>query len=166
MKTKKKKTFRRPPPLKVRLTSSERSELKQLLSKGRSLARTFKKARVLLLMDEGLSAPKAAAAAGVEESTARRVAKRYHAAGVDHAINDKERPGAARLLTTRQEAAIVAMVCSKAPDGFSRWTISLIAKEAVRRKIIDRVSESTILRLLKRHDLKPWREKNVVHRGT
>jgi putative transposase len=115
-------------------------------------------------MDEGLSAPKAANAAGVGERTARRVGLRYNHGGVEHAIYDAPRPGGERVMDARQEAAIVAMVCSKAPDGYARWSISLIAKEAVRRKIILEVSDSTIGRLLKRHELKPWREKNVVRR--
>ncbi len=116
-------------------------------------------------MDEGRTAPQAASAAGVDESTARRVAVRYNVSGIEHAISDKQRPGGERLLDARQEAAIVAMVCSKAPDGSARWSISLIAKEAVRRRIVSAVSDSTIGRLLKRHELKPWREKNVVRRG-
>jgi transposase len=115
-------------------------------------------------MDEGLSAPSAADAAGVGASTARRVAQRYHAIGLEGTIYDAPRPGPEPILDARQEAAIVAMVCSKAPDGVARWSISLIAKEAVRRQIVLEVSDSTIGRLLKRHELKPWREKNVMRR--
>lgn len=133
-----------------------------MLSHGSGLIRSFKKMRVLLLMDEGLSAPAAAAAAGISESTARRAGQRYNAGGLEHAIHDAPRPGPEPVLDARQEAAIVAMVCSKAPGSHARWSISLIAKEAVRRKIVLEVSDSTIGRLLKRHELKPWREKNVV----
>lgn len=149
-------------PVVVRLTDKDRSELRRLLSHGGGLVRVFKKARVLLLMDEGHSAPSAAGAAGVSESTARRTGQRYNSDGLEHAIYDAPRPGGERTLDPRQEAAIVAMVCSKAPDSHARWSISLIAKEAVRRKIILEVSDSTIGRLLKRHELKPWREKNMV----
>lgn len=138
--------------------------LKRLLSKGDGLVRLFKKARVLQLMDEGLSAPIAAEAAGVGANTARRVAKRYQAGGVEHAIHDLPRPGGERLLDVRQEAAVIAMVCSKPPHGFARWSISLITKEVVQRGIVDEVSEDTIGRILQRHELKPWREKNVVRR--
>jgi transposase len=116
-------------------------------------------------MDEGKSAPSAAEAAGVNESTARRVGQRYNKGGLEHALHDAPRPGAKLALDERQEASIVAMVCSKAPDGAARWSISLIAKEAVRRDIVASVSDSTIGRLLKRHELKPWREKNVVRSG-
>jgi len=165
MKSKKKKgRSRRPDPIVVRLTDKDRSELRRLLSSGSGLVRVFKKARALLLMDEGLSAPAAAEAAGVGANTARRAAQRYNASGLEDAIHDAPRPGPEPVLDARQEAAIVAMVCSKAPNGVARWSISLIAKEAVRRKIILEISDSTIGRLLKRHELKPWREKNVVRR--
>jgi len=159
---KKKRRSRRADPVVVRLTAKDRSALKRLLSKGDGLVRVFKKARVLQLMDEGLSAPKAAAAAGVVANTARNVAKRYQSGGIEVAIHDSPRPGGHRLLDVRQEAAVIAMVCSKPPDGFARWSISLIAKEAVLRGIVDEVSEDTIGRILQRHELKPWREKNVV----
>jgi hypothetical protein len=54
------------------------------------------------------------------------------------------------------------MICSKAPEGFSRWSLSLIVKEATERGYVESISEETIRRLLRRHELKPWREKNVV----
>jgi hypothetical protein len=65
-------------------------------------------------------------------------------------------------LDTRQEAAIVAMVCAPPPSGRSEWTLTLIAEEAGRRRIVAKVGRETIRRMLKRHELKPWREKNVV----
>jgi len=155
---------RRPERVVVYLTDKDRSELRGLLSHGGGLVRVFKKAQALLLMDEGHSAPEAAKAAGISENTARRTGKRYNSGGLEHAIYDAPRPGPEPILNARQEAAIVAMVCSKAPDGAARWSIRLIAKEALRRKIVLEVSDSTIGRLLKRHELKPWREKNVVRR--
>ena len=153
---------RRPDPIVVCLREKDRSELKRLLSSGSGMVRAFKKARVLQCMGKGLSAPQASVFAGVSENTARSVAKRYNSGGLAAAIYDLQRPGAARLLDARQETRIVAMVCSKSPEGFARWSISLIAKEAIRRGIVDSVSDSTVSRLLRRHELKPWREKNVV----
>jgi len=162
MKTNKNYHHRCPDPIKVRLRQKDRSALKGLLSSGSGMVRVFKKARVLQLLDEGLSAPKAALAAGVSENTARSVGKRYNLGSLETAIYDRQRPGAERLLDAKQETRIVAMICSKAPEGFARWSISLIAKEAINRGIVDTVSDSTISRLLRRHELKPWREKNVV----
>ena len=56
------------------------------------------------------------------------------------------------------------MVCSRPPDGAARWTTGLIAEEAIRRKLVPTVGRETIRILLHTHDLKPWREKQVVPR--
>ena len=58
------------------------------------------------------------------------------------------------------------MVCSNPPEGQARWTVRLVAQEAVKRKLVPRVGRETIRILLQSHDLKPWREKNVVHPRT
>jgi hypothetical protein len=55
------------------------------------------------------------------------------------------------------------MVCGSAPEGQARWTVRLIAAEAVKRKLTRPVGRETIRVLLESHELKPWREKNVVH---
>jgi hypothetical protein len=69
-------------------------------------------------------------------------------------------------LDLRQSQRIIAMVCGPPPEGRARWTVRLIAEEAVKRKLTPAVGRETIRILLESHDLKPWREKNVVHRRT
>jgi hypothetical protein len=54
------------------------------------------------------------------------------------------------------------MVCGPPPTGRAQWSLSLIAEEAGRRRIVATVGRETIRRMLNRHELKPWREKNVV----
>ncbi len=51
------------------------------------------------------------------------------------------------------------MACSDAPDGRARWTVRLLAEQAIKRKIVPQVGRETIRILLESHDLKPWREK-------
>ena len=58
------------------------------------------------------------------------------------------------------------MVCSPPPRGIARWSVRLIATEAVKRKLASQVGRETIRILLQSHALKPWREKNVVRGGT
>ena len=65
------------------------------------------------------------------------------------------------MLNHNQKQRIIAMVCDP-PEGRARWTVRLIAEEAVKRKLIPPVGRETIRILLLHHDLKPWREKNVV----
>ena len=78
------------------------------------------------------------------------------------ALYDKQRPGAVALLDDGQKQRIIAMVCANPPAGRSRWTVRLIAEEAVKRRLVPRGGREAIRILLLHHDLKPWREKNGV----
>ena len=95
----------------------------------------------------------------------RASARRYEEEGLGTALYEKPRPGKARALNEVQGQRIVAMVCGPPPEGRARWSVRLIAEEAVKRKLAPRVGRETIRILLQSHDLKPWREKKLVHRG-
>jgi len=114
------------------------------------------------LYDEGKSSPECAEALGIGEETARRTAKKYLEGGLELALYELQRAGVEKTFDEKQEARIVAMICSKCPKGYSRWSLSLIVKEAINRGFVESISEETIRRILHRHELKPWREKNVV----
>jgi hypothetical protein len=118
-------------------------------------------------MDQGKSnAREAAERVGMCENAVLRVAKRYLAKkDLEHALSDEERPGGKPLLNEIQGSAIIAMVCGPAPQGRARWSIRLIAQEAVHRGLVPKVSKETIRILLGSHELKPWREKNVGYSG-
>lgn len=147
---------------RIRLKKRERLYLLELTSAGECSARVFKRARVLQLLDNGWRPTDAPAAAGVGEATARRVRARYEAEGLEAALFDRPRRGAERLLTVGEETKIVAMVCGAPPDGRARWTVRLTAQEAVARGIVAQVGRETVRVVLRDHELKPWREKNVV----
>ena len=136
--------------------------------KGRSRlsARLWKRIRILELLDQGWKMFAVAEAMGTYPREVRRIGWRYLQGGLEAALGDEARPKPSKMLNDKQQAAIVAMVCSAPPSGRSRWTVVLIAEEAARRGIVARVGRETIRRLLTRHELKPWREKNVVRSET
>lgn len=103
---------------------------------------------------------------GVARKTVRAIARRYEEQGLESALHEKPRSGKPRALDAGQSQRIVAMVCGSAPEGRARWSVRLIAEEAVKRKLVQRVGRETIRILLQTHELKPWREKNVVRRRT
>jgi hypothetical protein len=96
----------------------------------------------------------------------REIGRRYEDFGLEQALYDKQRPGAATVLEDSQRQRIIAMVCSNPPEGRARWTVRLVAEEAVKRRLVPRVGRETVRVLLLHHDLKPWREKNVVRGRT
>ncbi|MCL2661524.1 MAG: helix-turn-helix domain-containing protein [Acidobacteriaceae bacterium] len=135
------------------------------MSKGEHPVRTVRRAMLLQQMDQGKTTVEAAQAVGISAKTAWEIAKRYLQGGLERAIYDAPRPGQKPLLSFEQDQRIIAMVCGSPPEGRARWSLRLIAEESVKRKIVGRVSHHTIRLVLQHHDLKPWREKNVVCGG-
>lgn len=149
----------RPLEWKVKLKPGDKKKLKDLMSRGRESVRVVKRARVLQVLGEGKSAEKAAAAAGVGGTMARRVMKRYLESGLERALRELPRPGKERTFKPRQEQQLVAMLCGPSPSGRARWTIRLAAEEAVGRGIVPEAGRETVRVVMNNHALKPWREK-------
>ena len=148
--------------LSVKVTAKDRTELRKLLGGGVQQVRVVLRGVALLQLAKGTSAPRIAEAIPLTPQAIRKISHRYRQGGLERALYEKQRPGAAELLDDSQKQRIIAMVCSDPPEGCARWTVRLVAEEAVQRKLIPRVGRETIRILLLHHDLKPWREKNVV----
>jgi hypothetical protein len=147
----------------LKLTKRDRAELAAMQGKGRQLsARTWRRVRVLELLDLGESVRATAKAVGTFPREVSRVGKRYVGRGLHAALTDEPRGKPEPRLDSAQRAAVVAMVCGPAPEGRARWTVRLVAEHAVRRGITPKIGRETIRVVLATHELKPWREKNVV----
>jgi putative transposase len=150
--------------LRVRLTKRDREELDGLLSGGIQPVRVLLRGLALCRLHDGKAVSEVAASVRLTPKAVREIGRRYENAGLDRALYDRPRPGAQALLEDRQRQRIIAMVCSDPPPGRARWTVRLVAQEAVKRQLVPKVGRETIRMLLLHHDLKPWREKNVVCR--
>jgi transposase len=150
----------------VQLGRKDRRQLAGMLTKGRESARVLRRASILRQLDIGQKAAQVAANVGVAAKTVRAVARRYEEQGLESALYENPRPGKQRTLDVGQSQRIIAMVCGSPPEGIARWSVRLVATEAVKRKLAPQVGRETIRILLESHELKPWREKNVVHRRT
>ena len=152
------------PALQIEIAAEDQKELRNLLCGGIQQVRVTLRALTLLRLADGLTAPQIARLIELTPQSVRKIAHRYSAGGLALALHDRQRPGAAELLDDLEKQRIVAMVCSPPPEGQARWTVRLVAEQAVKRKLVPRVGRETIRVLLQSHDLKPWREKNVVVR--
>jgi transposase len=150
------------PPLKIDIANKDQHALRTLLKGGVQQVRVVLRAVALLQLAEGASAPQIAKVVMLTPQAVRRLGHRYERSGLEGALYERQRPGAAEVLDTNQKQRIIAMVCSAPPEGCARWTVRLVAEEAVKRKLVPHVGRETIRILLLHHDLKPWREKNVV----
>jgi transposase len=150
----------------VQLARKDRQQIAQMLSKGQESARVLRRASILRQLDDGQRVAQVATNAGVAGKTVRAIARRYEEEGLESALFEKARPGKQRVLDAGQSQRIIAMVCGQPPAGMARWSVRLIAEEAVKRKLAPQVGRETIRILLQSHELKPWREKKLVHRRT
>ena len=150
------------PPLSIDVAPKDQKQLDKLLSGGVQQVRVVLRALALLQLAKGASAPSISQVVPLTPQAIRTIGHRYERGGLESALFEKQRPGAAAVLDESQKQRIIAMVCSDPPEGRARWTVRLVAEEAVKRRVIPRVGRETIRVLLLHHDLKPWREKNVV----
>src|SRR2546421_3804141 len=147
---------------RVQLSKQEQRQLRRLLSGGVQPVRTVARAMALRQRAEGQTIRKVAASIGLTPKTVWLVSQHYRQGGLERAVYDGPRPGNPRLLDAQQQQRIIALACSKPPEGRARWTVRLLVEEVVKRKLVPRVGRETIRVLLETHDLKPWRGKNVV----
>jgi transposase len=153
-------------PLSIDVAPKDLKELANILARGVQQVRVVLRALSLQQLAKGVSAPQIASVIPLTPQAIRNIGHRYQRGGLGAALHEKQRPGAATILDQGQKQRIIAMVCSEPPEGRARWTVRLVVQEAVKRKLVPRVGRETIRILLLDHDLKPWREKNVVRGGT
>jgi putative transposase len=144
------------------VSEADQKALQRLLSSGVQQVRVVLRALALRQLGTGRTASEVAALVGLTGKSVRALARRYREGGLDRALYERARPGKPRLLDPSTEQRIVAMVCGAPPAGRARWSVRLIVAEAVKRKIVPKLGRETIRVLLESHELKPWREKNVV----
>jgi transposase len=144
------------------VSDSDKNALNQLLSSGVQQVRVVLRALALRQLGEGRTASEVAALVGLTGKAIRALARRYQEGGLERAVYERARPGKQRLLDPSTEQRIVAMVCGAPPPGRARWSVRLIVEQAIKRKLIPQLGRETVRVLLESHELKPWREKNVV----
>ena len=150
----------------VRLSKPEQQELQRLLQSGLQPVRTVLRALALRQLAEGQTVRQVGKNLALTPKTVWLTSQRYRQGGLERALYERPRPGKTALLNVYDRQRIVALVCGPPPQGRARWTVRLLTEEVVKRKLVPRVGRETIRVLLESHDLKPWREKNVVRGGT
>ena len=141
----------------VRLSGEERERLKTLIRKGKSPARRLLKARILLKTDaseagEAWSDSRIIEALDASASMVYRVRKQLVEEGLEAVLSRKQRatPAVSRIFDGEKEAKLIALACSKPPKGRARWTLRLLENKVVELGIVERASDSTIGRTLKK----------------
>ena len=139
----------------VQLSEEERERLIRLVRSGRSSSRIVARARILLKVDEGWSAPQVASALDVSEGTVFRTKRRYAEEGLDGVLHDRVQANRFRKLDDKGEAHLIALACSDAPEGHDHWTLQLLADRMVELGLVESLSYETVRLKLKKTSSSP-----------
>jgi Homeodomain-like domain len=141
----------------VKLDEAERERLQTLINKGKSPAKRLLKARILLKADagaqgEGWSDGRIIEALNTNMSMVTRVRQQFVEEGLEAVLSRKQRESPARtpIFDGEKQARLTALACSTPPEGYARWTLRLLENKVVELGIVERASDNTIGRVLKK----------------
>lgn len=141
----------------VRLEPRERQELERLVSRGRGAAYRIRHAHILLAADQspggpGLTDSQVATTLGVSVRSIEHLRRRLVEEGFEAALGRKKqsRPSVERKFDGRKEARLVALSCSRPPEGRKRWTLRLLADRLVELRVFESVSHESVRRTLQK----------------
>jgi transposase len=142
----------------VKLSDSERSELEGIVRTGQQKARVRERAQILLWSDAGKSDLEIA---GLVHRTPLTIAQTRERWAKQHSLLDQPKRGRSKRLDGKQEALLVALACSDAPDERESWTMQLLADRLVELNVIETpISDETVRRTLKKMTLNPGSKNN------
>jgi len=141
----------------VTLEADERRQLRDVIRVGRAAAYKRRHAEVLLKADAGPQGPawtdeRIAEAFAVSVRSIVSLRERFVTEGLEAALgrHTRNRPPVEPKLDGRQEARLVALSCSAAPEGRRRWTLRLLADRLVELQVVDSISYETVRQALKK----------------
>lgn len=134
----------------VKLTPKERQRLLAVVNKGQNKAAVIRRAHILLKSDEGKSDQQISELLYIHEDSVRNIRKRFVEEGLPAALADKARPKRETKLNEQQQAHLVAVACSKPPEGQARWTLELLVTELITEGVVESISPETVRLALKK----------------
>jgi hypothetical protein len=146
---------------RIELKVKERAELEKFCSKGVRNVKLVNRAKIILGLDQsGVRIPEKqeelAKRIGVSRQTIISARDTFLSLkNVPLFLQRKKRqtPPVPAKITGELEARIIALACSKAPQGYARWTLRLLADKCVELQYSDSMSHMSISRLLKKTNL-------------
>jgi transposase len=134
----------------IHLTSEERKKLETIVRKGKSPARSIRRAQTLLFADQGREDKEIAILLKCAETSVWCTKRRYHEEGLEAALQEKPRVGRPEKLVGKTKAHLIALACSEPPEGRACWTMQLLSDRCVTLELVDSISKDTVRRVLKK----------------
>ncbi|GCC10856.1 hypothetical protein IPdc08_00894 [archaeon] len=136
--------------IRIHLKDDELKFLRDFVIKGRKSARELTRAHILLLANKQKGDTEIAEILGVGRNTIWRIKKRYLEEGLQNALTEKARSGQPKKYLKSHEAEIIALACTKSPDGRKRWSLTLLAEELRMKEGFETINRESIRLVLKK----------------
>jgi putative transposase len=133
----------------IQLTETDKTYLQNLISKGTLPVKTYKRALALLELDEGQTFLVVADKVDATHQTVSVWAQKYNEEGLSF-LKDKRRSGRPPELDGTTRAKITALACSTTPEGYSEWSLRLLANTVVELEYVSSISHTEVGRILKK----------------
>ena len=133
----------------IKLTVADTKHIEDLLSKGHLKVRIQKRAMALQMLDKGMSYQEVKSHLNVSHISLSKWAKLYQSEGLKM-LFDKARSGRPLRLNGEERAKVTALACTKAPEGYARWSLRLLSDRLVELNIVDSISHTEVGRILKK----------------
>lgn len=158
----------------IRLSQEEREQLRKIVRAGKHSARVQTRARILLLAAERSVGSRGGRTRRsnsnrtigedllVSARTVSRVRQRFVSGGLKAALGERERSGRPAEIDGEAEAKLIMLACSQPPEGRSRWTLQLLADRMVALGYAEHISDTWVLKLLKKTNCDLGRSKAGV----
>ena len=149
---------------RIKLSEEQRQELINISKNGAKSAKQINHSNVLLMADDNATVGRRrdediSQALNMHVNTIAAIRKKFVLEGVKPALHRKPRetPPTPPRMDGKQEAYLIAICCSDPPQGRARWTIKLLTKELISRKVVISIAKETVRTKLNQIELQPWK---------
>lgn len=132
------------------LLAADQAALEDFTRTGRRPVRAVRRAQALLALATGIGQQAAGKAVGLSRQAVSQLRRRYEEGGWQFALAEAPRSGTPPRFDGPQRAAVTALACTPAPTGHSRWTLRLLADQAVELGLVEAISHETVSQVLKK----------------
>ena len=134
----------------IKLLDEEVKYLNTFVKKGQKNARELTRAHILLLVNRGKTEMEIKDLLGISRATVSNIKDRYRKEGLRKTLTDKPRSGQPKKYGERHEPEIIAQACIKPPEGYKRWSLTLLTEEMRKKQGFETINRESIRLILKK----------------
>ena len=135
---------------RINLTTEQLKFLKDFKGQEKRSLREINRANILLLLNKGKRAEEIAEFLDIGRNTVSRTKQRFLREGIEAALREEQRSGQPKIHTAAREAEVIALACSDAPSGRTRWTLQLLAEALNGQEGYQKINRESVRLILKK----------------